>query len=271
MSGAAVLGELEEAIAWLQEFPALLQRTTDGIARQVNTTLSAVPPFLSSFVDDIVAQVEALLVRLGELSQQLLDWLAENVWPVIHGPLDLLQAGDDWVTQVYSRVTGVAGQIDLSETGLEDYWQGPAATTYLHTVIRQKGTANAVADAVSATRSALHELALTLIALYLAVVAALLLAVIELSGGAAACASYVGIPVGLVVAVQAVAKAIGSVAAVYAVGKELVNGAKAQFSTLLELRNDSRAFDHGSWPAARADLADASMTDGDRSNWSYKR
>jgi hypothetical protein len=271
VSEAAVLRELEESIAWLEGFPTLLQRTTDGIVRQVNATLSAVPSFLNFLVDDIVAQAEALLARLGELSRQLLDWLAENVWPVIRGPSDLLRVGNDWVTDVYSRVTDVAGQIELSETQLDDYWQGPAASTYLRTVTRQKNAATATTTAIHDTRSALHSLAFTLAALYIAIVAELISLIIGFMVGELEVGTVVGIPVGLLTAIASVVKAIAVGAGLFAAGKELTNGTKEKFTTLLELLNDSQAFDHGAWPIGSADLADASLTDGDRSNWNYKR
>jgi hypothetical protein len=190
---------------------------------------------------------------------------------VIRGPVDLYWAGEDWVTQVYSKVTDVVGQIDLSETQLEDYWQGTAASTYLHTVIRQKGAATATTGAVHDTRSALQGLALTLGALYLVIVAELVSLLCGLAVAGAEAGTVFGIPVALITAVGSVAKAIAVVAGGFAVGKELVSGTKEKFIALLELRNDSRAFDHGAWPAGSADLADASLTDGDRSNWSYKR
>jgi hypothetical protein len=65
--------------------------------------------------------------------------------------------------------------------------------------------------------------------------------------------------------------AIGTVGTIYAAGKELVAGSAEKFAKLLELKNDGSAFDKGHWPKATKELADASITDKDRSNWSYKR
>lgn len=271
MSEAAVLGELEEAITWLEGFPTLLQRTRDGIVRQVNATLNAVPPYLSPLVEGIAAQAEAQLSLFDEYILKLVDWLAENVWPVIRGPFDLFRVSDYWLADVYPKVTDVVGQIDLSETKLVDYWQGPAATTYLYTVRRQKAAANATAETIHDTRSALHSLAFTLGALYLAIVAELVSLICELVVAGVEVGTVFGIPVGVITAVGSVAKAIAVAIGISAVVKEIVSGTKEKFITLQERLNDSRDFDHGHWPTGSADLADASLTDGDRSNWNYKR
>lgn len=265
------LGQLEEAITWLEGFPSWLDRTVDDVIARINGLLSAVPGFLSDLLDGITTQARALLDRIRELAGQLLTWLQENVWPVINGPFTLWEVGNEWTTSVYQKVTDVSGQIDANKVKVDDYWQGPAANAYLQAVSVQKAAADKVAAAVSAIREAVQGLAFTLGALYTALVAGLLAATIEIMGGSAAVATFLGIPPGLMAIIAGLVTALGTVAGVYAVGKELVSGTADKFAKLLERRNDGSAFDHGHWPKAAADLGDASMTDGDRSDWSYKR
>jgi hypothetical protein len=278
VTGGAVTGgaetafaELEEAIDWLERFPDWLGRTLDEVTAQVNTLVDAVPGLRRVVAEDAVQLAGDLLRRIGDLGRRLLDWIDAYLAPVIRGPMTLYRAGDVWTTDVFSRVTEVSGQIDLSRTALEDYWAGPAATAYAQAVGRQKAAADQLAEAVSATREALQGLARTLVALYVALVAGLVLAAVQIAGGAAAVATFLGIPPGLMAIVTGLLTAIVTLTGGYAVGKELLSGASEQFAKLLELRNDKRAFDGGQWPAAAAELGDASMTDGDRSDWSYRR
>jgi hypothetical protein len=272
-TGAAELafGELEEAIAWLEQFPGWLGRTVDDVTARVDALIEAVPGALRAMAEGIVKAAGDLLRRIGDLGRQLLDWIDEYLAPVIRGPMTLYQAGNAWTTEVFGLVTAVSGQVDLSKTGLEDYWVGPAATAYTQAVGRQKAAADQLAGAVSAVREALQGLAKTLFALYVALVAGLVLAAIQIAGGSAAVATYFGIPPGLMTIVTGLLTAVVTLTGGYAVGKELISGASEQFARLLELRNDNRSFDAGHWPAAAAELGDASMTDGDRSDWSYKR
>jgi hypothetical protein len=263
--------ELEEAIDWLEQFPGWLGRTIDDVTAQVNALVGGVPGFARAMAEDLIKLAGDLLRRIGDLGRQLLDWIEEYIAPEIRGPMTLYQAGNAWTTDVFSRVTEVSGQLDLSKTALEDYWAGPAATAYAQAVARQRAAADQVAAAVSATREALQGMAKTLLALYVALVAGVVLAAIQIAGGSAAVATFLGIPPGLMAIVTGLLTAIVTLTGGYAVGKELLSGASEQFAKLLELRNDNRAFDAGAWPAAAAELGDASMSDGDRSDWSYKR
>lgn len=271
MSETAVLGKLDEAIGWLEGFPQWLGRTIEDVVARVNGLLSQVPALLRSLVDEIVEQAKALLARIVELAQQLVDWLRDNVWPVIRGPFTLYEVGNRWTTEVFAKVTDVSGQLDLNKITVDDYWQGPAATAYGQAVGVQKAAVDKVAATITATREAVQGLAFTLGALYTALVAGLIAAAIQIAGGSAAVATVLGIPPGLMVIITGLVTAIGTVAGVYAGGKELVSGSADKFAKLLERRNDGSAFDHGHWPTSTTGLGDASMSDGDRSDWSYRR
>jgi hypothetical protein len=267
MSAEAVLGQLSDSINKLETFAPRLTNAINDTTTRVNSLISSVPGPLRRIVDDIIDQAEELLKRIWELAKQLCDWVAENVWPVISGPKRLYDAGNAWTTTVFGKVTEVSGQLDLSKSGVDDYWTGPAATAYAQTIPVQKAAADKIADAISKTREALQSLAFTLGALYIALVAGLLAALIQVMGGSAAVASVVGIPPGLMAIVSGLLTGIGTVGTVYAAGKELVAGSGEKFATLLEIQNDRRAFGEGGrWPKATSDIGDGSP-----SKWSYKQ
>lgn len=271
MGAEAVLGQLGESISKLETILPRMTAAVNDAVNKVNSLLSAVPAALGWLVDEIVEKAKALLAWIWKLLKELGDWIAKNVWPVIKGPYTLYQAGNKWTTTVYKHVTTVSGQLDTSKTAVEDYWVGPAANAYMQTVPVQKAASDKVGTMVSTTRETLQSLAFTLGALYIAVVAGLLLALIEVLGGSAAVASIIGIPAGLMAIVTGILTGIFTVGGLYAIGKELVQGSADKFAKLLELKNDSSAFDKGHWPKATSDLGDGSASDGNRSKWAYKR
>lgn len=271
MGGEAVLGQLNESISKLGTFSPQMTAAITGATDKCNALLSSVPWPLRELGHEIFEKAKQLLAWIAKLAEELGDWVEKNVWPVIRGPYTLYEAGNKWTTTVYNHVTEVSGQLDLSKTAMEDYWQGPAANAYMQTVPVQKAASDKVGTMVSTTRETLQSLAFTLGSLYVAVVAGLFLALIEVLGGSAAVATMIGIPPGLMAIITGLLTGITTVAGLYALGKELLQGSLEKFSKLLELKNDSSAFDKGHWPKATSDLGDGSMSDGDRSKWNYKR
>jgi hypothetical protein len=271
VTAEAALGQLNTAIDWLEGFPDRLNRGIDDLVNRINSLLAAVPGVLQKLIDDIVEQAKALLARITELGKQLLQWLGENVWPVIRGPFTLYETGTAWTTTAYKQTTDVSGQVDLQKIKVDDYWQGPAANAYLQSVGVQKAAVDGVAGTITTARETIQGLAMTLGALYVALVACLIAAAIQLAGGSAAVASVLGIPPGLMLWITGLLTAIGGVGAIYAGGKELVSGSAEKLAKLQAAMENGSAFDHGHWPKATTGIGDASMSDGDRSDWNYKR
>jgi hypothetical protein len=271
MGAEAVLGQLSGSISKLETFSPRLTTAINDTTTKINSLLDSVPAPVQWMLNDIIDQAKKLLQKIWNLAKELCDWVAKNVWPVIKGPYTLYQAGNKWTTTVYHHVTDASGQLDTSKTSVEDYWVGPASTAYTQTVPVQKAAADKVGTMVSTTRETLQSLAFTLGSLYIAIVAGLLVALVEVLGGSAAVASVIGIPPGLMAIVTGLLTGIATVAGLYAIGKELIQGSAEKFAKLLELKNDSSAFDKGHWPKATSDLGDGSASDGNRSKWNYKR
>ncbi|HLV58728.1 MAG TPA: hypothetical protein VKY81_07640 [Natronosporangium sp.] len=254
MNPEAVLSELNDAVARLEQFPAWLNDQIQQVVRRVNALLEAVPFWAEALIDEIVEQARQLLQRIAALAQRLVSWLQEEVFPGMRGPFTIYSVGTDWTTSVYSTVTDVAGQVQVSETRVDEFWTGPAATAYAQEIPAQRAAADKVAEIVSKLRETLHGLALSLGAAYIAIAAALVVATVEIAGGAAAVASILGIPPGLVAIVVGLATAIGGTAGAYAAGKELVSGTMSHLAELLEARYDGRAFENGAWPTATSGI-----------------
>ena len=271
MHAGAALEELDGVIRQLEVFPTWLSDMIDIATDRVNSVLSAVPSVLRAVVDEIVTLARNLLARIAVLTAEIIAWHIEHVLPVLAGPMALYETGNRWTTTVYRQLTEVSGRIDLSNTRLEDYWQGPAASAYEQTVASQKAATDKMSETVSSTRTAIQGLALSLGALYIALAAGLVAASIQIAGGSAAVATVVGIPAGLVAIVAGLATGTATIGTVYAAGHQLIAGTAEEFATLLELKNDSSAFDRGRWPQSTGDLADGSAQDGTRSKWEMKR
>lgn len=260
MNPEAVLTELNDAVARLEQFPAWLNNQIQQVVRRINALLEAVPFWAEAIIGEIVDQARQLLQRIGELAQRLVAWLQEEVFPGMRGPFTIYSTGSDWTSSVYSTVTDVAGQVQLSQTRVDEFWSGPAATAYAQEIPAQRAAADQVSEIVSKLRGTLHGLALSLGAAYIAIAAALVVATVEIAGGAAAVASVLGIPPGLVSIVVGLATAIGGTAGAYAAGRELISGTMADLGELLEMRYDGRAFENGAWPTATSGI-------GNPGNW----
>jgi hypothetical protein len=161
--------------------------------------------------------------------------------------------------------------LNTSKTDVEDFWAGPAATAYTQAIPTQQAAAAKVAEMVSTTRETIQDLAYSLTGLYVAIAAALMIGLYEILGGAAMLATFFLIPEGLFTITLAVLTAIATIGTIYTAGSVIMQGSLENFAKLLELKNDSSAFDNGHWPKVTSDLGDGSTTDGNRSMWSYKR
>lgn len=256
MSAEAVLGQLNDAAGRVENFPNWLNEQVNRATTIVNALLNAVPFYLEHLVGQIVDQARALLARIGELAREFVNWLNEHVIPFLTGPFTLHSTGDEWTTTVFAQATEVSGRMNLSETSVDDYWGGPAASAYRSVIPRQRAAAEQVSDAISKLREAIQSLAWSLAGLYIALAALIALVTVKIIAAIAAKATVVGIPPGLVAFVSAVLAGIGGAAAILTTGKEVVSGSAEQLATLLELQHDSTALDGGTWPQATSDLGD---------------
>ncbi|WP_345367028.1 hypothetical protein [Actinoallomurus liliacearum] len=270
MSAEAVCGQLSGAFEKLEAFSQSINRTVQNLAYSINSP--AIPPGVDrALADQVLAGAKELLDLIAKLVGKLNDWLAENVFPAITGPYTLYTAGNKWTTTVYKNLSTISGQLNTNKTKVEDFWAGPAALAYTQAIPVQQAATAKVAEMVSTTREAMQDLAYALASLYVAIAAALTIGLRRIVVAALMLVTFFLIPEGLFTIAVAVVSTMTEVVAIYTLATALAQNSLEKFAALLELRNDSSAFDNGHWPKIASDLGDGSTTDGNRSMWSYKR
>lgn len=266
MGAEAVLGQLNGAADKAEAFPGQLNGALDALNTKINSLMADVPGWLSDMLGWIWDKIKWLWDKIVELAKKLSDWVVKNVWPVIKGPWTLYDASNKWTTDVFHRTSTVSGNINTSKTTLDDWWQGAAATAYIQITPVQKAAVDKASEIATKVKDTLQSLTFALAGVYIAVVALLMALLLSIPPIAAAIASIVGIPAGLVGTIAEVLLAIGGAAALYAGVKIFADNALGTFGTLLQLQDDNSAFENGHWPKSAKAVSEI----GDGSNWHYK-
>jgi hypothetical protein len=260
---------LEQTIEWLTTFPDDLLGKIKHAGEIVDLVLNAISPIWRGLVEDVEKRARELWAQIVKYANQVYVWFKEELLPGILAPITLWNASQSWTTDVSSKVTDVQGRFQRSRMTVDDYWHGPAAVAYVQAIDGQKDAAQAVYGSVEKMRSTLQELSIGIGAAYIALVAAGGLATIEIEGGTATLFGVITIPVGLAAILTGLLTLVAGLGAATAAWAVVTNNALASLGSLRAAFNDDQALDHGHWPRATTNLADGSMSDGNRSLWTY--
>ncbi|MER7007685.1 hypothetical protein ABT297_32220 [Dactylosporangium sp. NPDC000555] len=187
-------------------------------------------------------------------------------------PVALWRAGERWRLAVAVPAAARAATFTAGSLHADDRWQGPAAEAYTRTLPPQHEALLQLADAAGDTAASLREAAAALVAYWTAVGVALTGLTAQLATAATATATPATAPAGALLALTAASECIATLNALHrALTLELERARRTQ-QTLLTRLTDGPAFPSGHWPVvAAASLSDASLTDGDASDWSLRR
>lgn len=235
----------------------------DSITRSVESHLSALPDFIA---DDL----RQSLVRLREQVDAVTSYISDRI-AVAGDPALLMATASTWITGIGGPVSGNAGIGSFSTAQADDYWTGLAGDAYRNTLPAQLAALTAIEAIGADINSTLTEVASAITTYWISVSTAALAFAAGAETAALTAATILGIPagVGLLVgitvafvnAVNDAIKAVDTIAAA-AAGR----GADLQ----RRLFNDL-AFPQGTWPRSTVPItADASITDGDVTDWHLK-
>lgn len=212
---------------------------------------------------------EALRAGIAEVGRQIdeLNALLDRALAVPGNPWALWEAGSGWTQQVGGAVAPLAALATLDEVRVDEFWQGVAADAYRFTLPRQRDALAAVKAATDDLQDSLDAGGWAIVAFWGAVAAALVALILAVVGAIAAVAGGVTAPAAPALASAGLGGAITLiVAANGALTAELAALASAT-ATLEQRFAADEAFPRGSWPRSTADLSDASLTDGDDTDW----
>lgn len=258
-------GEFGEILERVRRFLERVEQVVNDLIRNVNRVIGLLPGFLDSLADRLVD----ILNRFGELVGQFLrevgEFFTQPGWPPA-----LFSAKAAWTTEVGGRVSALVSTATLDETQSDDRWQGRAADAYRNTLPRQKDALTAIKAASDEIGDALNNVAFGIIAFWVAIAGAIVAFVAELIVEAGAAATVAGAPPAAAGAVASTIKVIAVVAGIVGLLVTYLSTVSVQTNDLNQRLANNDAFPRGQWPRSTTELSDASLNDGDDTDWHLK-
>lgn len=257
-----VIADYESLLHMLRVVYARLKSDVlPGVAR-----LSVITnPLLIPYRDQVTEQVTRALRMLADIDLQTKLLLLS--WPL---PIRVWEVSAEWV-QVRASVSGVAG--DLGVTNREVYlrWHGVAADAYHAVVPAHVGAATRLATVAETVPFALNQAASAIAQMYAALLGTLVALVGSVLVGLGAAATGVGILAAVVLIVITVGGALTSLSGILTETAHAIGSIGTWMTRMVSDMQDNSAFPGGQWPVARSDLlTDATITDGDPSDWTVR-
>ncbi len=239
------------------------QAAVDRIAANVDNTLSGLPDIIGGGLRDYVAQLRQMF---DDAIGLILDPLA-----YVGDPVALQNAGAGWATNIGGTAGSLAAVTTLNGVKVDDYWVGMAADAYKNTLPAQAGALTAIKAAGDELNSTLTELANAIGRFWIAIGVAVLSFVVGIATAVAATETAIGIPVGISLGLGVAAGlGAGVKSAIDALTDIATDSATRATALGNRLANDV-AFPRGSWPRSTTPISsDASITDGDDTDWHLK-
>lgn len=246
---------VQEATEKTQEIEQKIEEFFD----KVNEVISWVPGIFSHLIEPIVQGMEQLRQKVQEF------WDRVNQLFEQPGNSDRLkEVGEQWVTSIGNVLGDIADTLSLDRLRTNFEWTGSAAEAYKATVPAQGQGLNNLKDLAVEMRGSLDSLADSIDSFWLAMkivfVGLLVAAGIAIAGAL----SVVGIPAAIAVILGAAAAAITAVGYTISALNAHVDTIETQQSAIQQQVHDVGA----EWsPSNIAAMSDASVTDGDASDW----
>lgn len=226
---------------------------------QVNSVMSWVPAPLEHLVDPILRNMALLDKKLGEFWDRV-----NQLWDQPGDSDRLKQVGEQWVSQVGNTLGDVAGTIGLDKLRTTIEWEGSAARAYQATVPPQAAGLNSIKDIAGQMRSSLTSLANSIDMFWITMGLAFIGFAVAIASAVVAAFTVVGIPAAIGVVLTAAAAAFGLIAAAIVALESHVNTIEVEQAAIRQKLRDLGS----TWAMPNtADMADASVMDGDRSDW----
>ncbi|MET0133126.1 MAG: hypothetical protein ABW215_05985 [Kibdelosporangium sp.] len=250
----------EEALTKVSELLEQLRGAWNDITSGVNHVLGLLPGFLEG---PVKSAFESCANKVSEVFDEVTKLFTER------GSASALRtAADSWNTQVGHRASTQAGLLVKEALETDNEWSGDAADRYGEAVTAQNKALAQIKTITENLQTTLNEIASALKVFWV--------------GIAIAFGSYVALMIGCIIGAATVVGTVPSLVA--ALGFSLTFlGAVATLSTAFantldekKAKLDQQAtmdgqFANGQWPSAVTEqMGDASVKDGDKSDWTPK-
>ncbi|HEX2297183.1 MAG TPA: hypothetical protein VHH34_01470 [Pseudonocardiaceae bacterium] len=230
---------------------------------KVNQVISWVPWPASELLGPIQDGMERLAQKMREF------WDRVNQLFEQPGNSDRLrEAGAQWAEDVGNILGDIAGTVALDKLQTNIEWTGRAAEAYKATVPAQGEALNGLKDLAIEMRTSLDSLAESIDNFWLAMKIAFVTFVVAIVGAIVAAATVVGIPAAIAVILTAVGVCLGVVTATIMALDSHIDTIHNQQTTIQQKVRDVGT----EWAKTNiAAMSDASVTDGDGSDWRPQR
>ncbi len=241
----------------------LLQKLTDAwndIVDGVNHVLSILPGFLEGLVKDAFNKVAAKVTQVFDDMQQLITE---------RGSASAIRtAAASWNTEVGGRASTQAGLLTKEALETDNEWTGDAADRYGEAVTSQGRALTQIKTITDTLQTTLNEIASALKVFWVGIAIAL--------------GTYVALMIGCIIGAATVVATVPSLlaalgfsvaflGAVVTLGNNFGNTLDEKKAKIDQQTTMDGSFANGTWPAATADqMSDASVRDGDKSDWTPK-
>jgi hypothetical protein len=256
-TGSAV--DLSRVLAEIEQRLVDARQLAHDIAAGVDAVLSLVPHAVAAIghtIGAFVRQVEAYIWALGEL-------LAAG-----GSPSALRAAGAAWTTEVGAVTSALAGDTSIDVSLVDDRWTGVAADAYRNTLLPQQQALAAIKATTDEIDSGLQEFAGALRSFWVSMLGAAVSLCAALAVALGQIAGVLTAPVGAAAGIGAIGAFGKFVADATADFVTLSSSAAARSAEVTRRLTTNSAFRSGGrWPRSTTDLTDASITDGDDTDW----
>jgi uncharacterized protein YukE len=248
----------DSAVEFVKTVYQALKAAWDGIVNGVNWVLDnlaflGIGPAVKAAFDELVAPVTEALDRIVFYCNNPGD------------PGGIRTVGEDWTNNVGAHASTQAGQLAKGQLDSDNSWSGQAAERYGEAAILQSQALTQIKTMTDALQNTLNEIAAAITNFWIGFANYLGVYLVAMAACAIAAASGAGILVSLGTAAAATATFLVGMTTL---ATDLDNTLADKKSRLDQQTTVGAPFTNNSWPSAVSEkFSDASVTDGDTSDW----
>jgi hypothetical protein len=250
----------DEALTRVSELLDKLNGAWNDIVDGVNHVLSILPGFLEGPVSSAFTKCSS---KVAEVFDEIAKLFSER------GSAPALRAaGESWNEQVGHRASTQAGLLTKEALETDNEWTGDAADRYNEAATAQGKALTQIKTITETLQTTLNEIASALNVFWIGIAVAFGTYVALMIGCIVGACTVVGTIPSLVAALGFSVAFLGAVTTLSNNFGNTLDEKKAKFEQQATMDGQ---FANGNWPSAVADkMSDASVRDGDKSDWTPK-
>jgi hypothetical protein len=234
------------------------RQLVNDIINGINSVLDQLPPASVAGIRAAVADLQRLVdEEIAEVERQL---------AFAGSPDTLRAAGESW-REVGRLASAQAGKATLNSTQADDRWTGDAADAYGRTLPAQEKALIAIKARTDEIDKVLQDLAGSINSFWADIGFAAVALGAALASALILAATAVGAPAAAGLAAAAVVAFGTAATSALSALVDLTNACAARAAEFERTLDNNDAFDGGKWPKSTTDFSDASLTDGDDTDW----